>query len=56
MAALCEGQLLLLAQPSAHGPISEPAVLGNFAAADSLLDSAARVRLCKLGCKRDQGC
>ena len=45
MAALCEGQLLLLAQPSVQGPIPEPAVLGTFAAADSLVDSSAQVCL-----------
>ena len=44
MAALCEGQLLLLAQPSVQGPIPEPAVLGAFAAADSLVDGSLQVR------------
>ena len=44
MAALCEGHLLLLAQPSVQGPIPEPAVLGSFAAADSLVDGSQQVR------------
>ena len=45
MAALCEGQLLLLAQPTEGGPIPEPAVLGQFAAADTLVDPPPNVSL-----------
>lgn len=44
MAALCEGQLLLLALPAEGGPIPEPAVLGAFPAADTLVDTPAGVR------------